>query len=173
MPAAFAIYRTNVFTENTTTDTITFDAQNSRGVDADLQFAITPQWKLLANAIAQNAVLTAVPGTPADVGNWPVGVPRYIFNTWATYDFAINGIHGFRVGGGLSFNSKTYANNGNTSWIPDSTVINAMFGYYAPHWDLQIGINNIANVEYFTYAESAGGYVGTPRTYYVKASLHY
>jgi iron complex outermembrane receptor protein len=172
-PAFFDIYRTNVFTENTTTDTITFDAQKSIGVDADLQFAITPQWKLLANAIAQNAVLTAVPGTPSDVGNWPVGVPRYIFNTWTTYDFAINGIHGFRVGGGLSFNSKTYANNGNTSWIPDSTVIDAMFGYYAKHWDAQIGIKNIANVEYFTYAESAGGYVGEPRTYYLKASLHY
>jgi iron complex outermembrane recepter protein len=173
MPAAFAIYRTNVFTEDTTTDTITFDAQNSRGVDADMQFAITPQWHLLANAIAQNAVLTAVPGTPADVGNWPVGVPRYIFNTWTSYDFAINGIHGFRVGGGLSFNSKTYANNGNTSWIPDSTVIDAMFGYYATHWDVQVGVKNIANVEYFTYAESAGGYVGLPRTYYVKASWHY
>jgi iron complex outermembrane recepter protein len=173
MPAAFAIYRTNVFSENTTTDTITFNAQNSRGVDADLQFAITPQWKLLANAIAQSAVLTEVPGTPADDGNWPVGVPRYIFNTWTTYDFAINGIHGFRVGGGLSFNSKTYANNGNTSWIPDSTVIDGMFGYYATHWDAQVGIKNIANVEYFTFAESAGGYVGEPRTYYLKASLHY
>jgi iron complex outermembrane recepter protein len=173
MPAAFAIYRTNVFTENTTTDTISFNAQNSRGVDADVQFAITPQWKLMANAIAQNAVLTAVPGTPSQVGNWPVGVPRYIFNTWMTYDFAINGIHGFRVGGGLSFNSKTYANSGNTSWIPDSTVIDTMFGYFAKNWDAQIGIKNIANVEYFTFAESAGGYVGTPRTYYVKASWHY
>jgi iron complex outermembrane recepter protein len=172
-PAAFAIYRTNVFTENTTTDTITFNAQNSRGVDADLQVAVTPEWKILANAIAQSALLTSVPGTPADIGNWPVGVPRYIFNTWMTYDFAINGIHGFRVGGGLSFNSKTYANNGNTSWIPDSTVIDTMFGYYAAHWDAQIGIKNIANVEYFSFAESAGGYVGEPRTYYVKASWHY
>jgi outer membrane receptor protein involved in Fe transport len=61
----------------------------------------------------------------------------------------------------------------NTSWIPDSTVIDAMFGYYAKQWDAQIGIKNIANVEYFTIAESAGGFVGEPRTYYVKASLHY
>ncbi len=172
-PAAFEIFRTNVFTENTTTDTIAFNAQDSRGVDADLQLAITPQWKVLANAIAQHAVLTEVPLTPSQVGNVPVGVPRYIFNLWSTYDFAINGIHGFRVGGGVSYNSKTYANTGNTSWIPDSTVIDAMFGYYAKQWDAQIGIKNIANVEYFTIAESAGGFVGEPRTYYVKASLHY
>jgi iron complex outermembrane recepter protein len=172
-PAVFAIYRTNVFTENTATDTITFNAQNSRGIDAGLQLAITPQWKLLANAIAQNAVLTAVPGTPSQVGNWPVGVPRYIFNVWTTYDFAINGIHGFRVGGGLSYNSLTYANSGNTSWIPPSTVIDAMFGYYQAHWDAQIGIKNIGNVTYYTFAESAGGFVGDPRTYYVKAAWHY
>lgn len=172
-PAAFDIYRTNVFTENTTTDTIAFNAQESRGVDADLQFAITPQWKLLANAIAQKAVLTAVPLTPSQVGNWPVGVPAYILNVWTTYDFAINGVHGFRIGGGLSYNSKTYASTADTSWIPDSTVINGMFGYFATHWDAQLGIKNIANVEYFTIAQSAGGFVGEPRTYYVKASLHY
>jgi iron complex outermembrane recepter protein len=172
-PAAFELFRSNVFTENTTTNTIAFNAQQSRGVDADLQVAITPQWKLLANAIAQKAVLTAVPLTPSQVGNWPVGVPQYIFNLWTTYDFEIAGIHGFRVGGGLSYNSKTFANTANTSWIPDSTVINAMFGYYAAHWDAQIGIKNIANVEYFTIAQSAGGYVGEPRSYYVKASLHY
>ena len=173
MPAAFEIYRTNVFTENTTTDTIAFNAQKSFGVDADLQLAVTPDWKVLANGIAQNAVLTAVPLTPSQVGNWPVGVPRYILNLWSTYDFAINGIRGFRIGGGLSYNSKTYANTANTSWIPDSTVINTMFGYFAAHWDAQIGIKNIANVEYFTIAQSAGGYVGEPRTYYVKASVHY
>jgi hypothetical protein len=97
-----------------------------------------------ANAIAQNAVLTAVPGTPAQVGNWPVGVPRYIFNVWTTYDFATNGIHRFRVGG-LSYNSLSCANSGNTSWVPPSTVIDAMFGYCQPHWDAQIGIKNIGN----------------------------
>jgi iron complex outermembrane recepter protein len=172
-PAAYEIFRNNVFTENTTTNTIAFNAQTSRGVDADLQVTVTPEWKIMANATAQKAVLTAVPLTPTQVGNWPVGVPQYIFNVWSTYDFAIAGVHGFRVGAGLSYNSKTFANTGNTAWIPDSTVVNAMFGYYGQHWDAQIGIKNIANVEYFTIAESAGGYVGEPRTYYAKASWHY
>jgi iron complex outermembrane receptor protein len=172
-PAAFEIFRNNVFTENTTTNTIAFNAQTSRGVDADLQVTVTPEWKIQANAIAQKAVLTAVPLTPTQVGNWPVGVPAYILNLWTTYDFAIAGVHGFRVGGGLSYNSKTYANTGNTAWIPDSTVANAMFGYYDKHWDAQVGIKNITNVEYFSISESAGGYVGEPRTYYAKASWHY
>jgi iron complex outermembrane recepter protein len=117
--------------------------------------------------------LTAVPLTPSQVGNWPVGVPAHIFNLWSTYDFAINGIQGFRAGGGLSYNDRTYGNTANTGWIPPSTVVDAMLGYYGKHWDTQVGIKNIANVTYFSLAESAGGYVGEPRTYYVKASWHY
>ena len=41
------------------------------------------------------------------------------------------------------------------------------------HWDAQIGVKNITNVTYYTTAESAGGDVGLPRTYYAKASWHY
>ncbi len=171
--AAFEIFRQNVFNEDTTTDQISFNGQTSKGIDADLQVAVTPQWKILANAITQEAVLTQVPLTPSQVGNWPVGVPAHIFNLWTTYDFAIAGVHGFKVGGGLSYNDRTYANTGNTSWIPPSTVIDAMFGYYQTHWDAQIGIKNIGNVTYYTFAESAGGAVGEPRTYYVKAAWHY
>ena len=91
--AAFDIQRTNVFTENTATTPITvaFNAQKSYGFDADLQMLITPQWTVLANMISQTARLTAVPLTPAQVGNWPVGVPAHIYNIWSTYDFAIAG----------------------------------------------------------------------------------
>ena len=171
--AAFDIDRTNVFNENSTTGVVTFNAQYSKGVDADLQWLITQQWKVLANAIWQTAKLTQVPSAPAEVGLWPVGVPAQIYNLWTTYDFAIAGIHGFRAGAGVSFNGRTYANLGNVAWIPSSTVADAMFGYYAAHWDAQIGVKNITNVTYYTTAESAGGAVGLPRTFYAKASWHY
>jgi outer membrane receptor protein involved in Fe transport len=69
--------------------------------------------------------------------------------------------------------SLTYANSDNTSWVPPPTVIDAMFGYFQHHWDAQIGIKNIGNVTYYMFAESAGGYAGEPRTYYVKAAWHF
>jgi iron complex outermembrane receptor protein len=173
--AAFDIQRTNVFTENTATSPITvaFNAQKSYGFDADLQMQITPQWQVLANMISQTAKLTAVPLTPNQVGNWPVGVPAHIVNVWSTYDFAIAGIKGFRVGAGVSYNSKTFGNTADTGFIPSSTVMEAMFGYYATHWDAQIGVKNLTDVTYFTTAQSAGGYVGQPRTFYAKAVWHY
>jgi len=165
----------NVFTENTATIPIqiAFNGQDSRGIDGDLQIQVTPKWKISANAITQKAYLTAVPLTPSQIGNWPVGVPPHIFNLWTTYDFAIAGIDGFRVGGGLSYNDRTYASTADTAWIPPSTVADALVGYYAPHWDAQIGVKNITNVEYFTVAQSAGGFVGQPRTFYAKADWHY
>jgi iron complex outermembrane recepter protein len=173
--AAFEILRTNVFIENTATvpPTIAFNAQKSYGFDADLTMQITPEWKVLANMISQTAKLTAVPLTPIQVGNWPVGVPAHIYNLWTTYDFAIAGVHGFRVGAGLSYNGMTFGSTADNVWIPSSTVVDAMFGYHAPHWDAEVGIKNIANVEYFTTAESAGGYVGQPRTYYGRLAWHY
>jgi iron complex outermembrane receptor protein len=171
--AAFDIQRTNVFTENTVTGQVAFNAQKSYGFDADLQMLITPQWTVLANMISQTARLTAVPLTPAQVGNWPVGVPAHIYNIWSTYDFAIAGIKGFRVGAGLSYNGATFGNTADNVWIPSSTVADAMFGYYANNWDAQIGVKNITNVTYFTTAQSAGGYVGQPRTFYAKAAWHY
>jgi iron complex outermembrane recepter protein len=173
--AAFEVFRNNVFSENTATIPIqiSFNAQDSRGIDADLQVKPSPQWTILANAITQTANLTAVPLTPSQVGNWPVGVPAHIFNIWTTYGFAIAGVDGFKVGTGLSYNDRTYANTGNTSWIPPSTVVDAMLDWSNKNWDTQFGIKNIANVTHYTIAESAGGYVGQPRTYYVKASWHY
>ena len=171
--AAFEIFRTNVFTENTTTNQVAFNAQRTYGFDADLQMLITPQWTVLANMISQDARLTAVPLTPSQVGNWPVGVPAHIYNVWSTYDFAIAGIKGFRVGAGLSHNSYSYGSTANTGWIPSSTVADAMFGYYGKNWDAQIGVKNITNVTYYMFAESAGGYVGQPRTFYAKAAWHY
>jgi iron complex outermembrane recepter protein len=171
--AAFDIQRTNVFTENTTTNQVAFNAQKSYGFDADLQMLITPQWTVLANMISQTARLTAVPLTPSQVGNWPVGVPAHIYNIWSTYDFAIAGIKGFRVGAGLSYNGATFGTTADNVWIPSSTVADAMFGYYAAHWDAQIGVKNITNVTYFTTAQSAGGYVGQPRTFHAKAAWHY
>ena len=171
--AAFEIFRNNVFTENTTTNTIAFNAQKSYGFDTDLQWQITPQWRVLANMISQTAKLTAVPLTPIQVGNWPVGVPAHIYNVWSTYDFAIAGIAGFQFGAGVSYNGLTFGNTANTAWIPSSAVVDTMLRYSAAHWDVQIGIKNLTNIEYFTTAESAGGYVGEPRTYYAKADWHY
>jgi len=171
--AVFDIERTNVFNANTVTGAVTFNAQRTTGVDADLQVKVTPKWKISANAVAQTGVLTAVPSAPTEVGNHPVGVPSHIFNLWSTYDFAIGDVDGFRVGAGSSFTDKTFGNLANTVWIPSADVVSAMFGYFNPRWDVQFGVKNVFDVTYYTIAQSAGGYVGEPRTLYAKANWRF
>jgi iron complex outermembrane receptor protein len=171
--AAFEIERTNVFNENTVTGLVTFNAQRTTGVDADLQVKLTPKWKISANAVAQTGVLTAVPSAPTEVGNHPVGVPSHIFNLWSTYDFAIANLDGFRVGAGMSYTDKTFGNLANTVWVPSSDVVSAMFGYFQPSWDMQVGVKNVFDVTYYTVAQSVGGYVGEPRTFYAKANWRF
>jgi iron complex outermembrane receptor protein len=118
-------------------------------------------------------VLTAVPSAPTEVGHHPVGVPSHIFNLWSTYDFAIGNLDGFRVGGGLSYSDETFGNLANTVWIPSADVVSAMFGYFQPSWDMQVGVKNLFDATYYTIAQSAGGFVGEPRTLYAKASWRF
>ena len=87
--------------------------------------------------------------------------------------FAIAGITGFQFGAGVSYNSLTFGSTADNVWIPSSAVVDTMLRYATTHWDAQVGIKNLTNIEYFTTAESAGGYVGQPRTYYAKADWHY
>ena len=127
--------------------------QDSRGIDADLQIKLVPQWKILANAITQTAKLTAVPLTPSQVGNWPVGVPAHIFNIWTTYGFAIAGIDGFRVGGRPVLQRQDLRQYGQHLMDPafDGGRCHARL-LVEQNWDAQFGIKNIANVTYYTIA---------------------
>jgi outer membrane receptor for ferric coprogen and ferric-rhodotorulic acid len=57
----------------------------------------------LANVTAQDPVITDNPQGVTSVGNRPQGAPAYLANLWTTYDFAIAGVPGFRIGGGLNY----------------------------------------------------------------------
>ncbi len=155
-----------MFTE--VSNVVFFNNQETRGGELDLEVTPVPQWTLLANATVQRAVLTAEPSQPASTGNRPVGVPASILNFWTTYDFAIGGARGFRVGAGVSYNDKTYGNTQNTNAIPASTVIDADLSYDRQSWGAMLGVQNIADVTYYVTALGAGGSVGTPRSVFLK-----
>jgi outer membrane receptor for ferric coprogen and ferric-rhodotorulic acid len=51
-------------------------------------------------------------------------------------------------------------------------VWNAVLSYVQPRWEVAIGVKNMFDVTYFSTALSAGGYVGEPRTFFLKANYH-
>lgn len=169
--AGFNVDRQNVFT--LVNDEPTFGSQFTRGVDADLQFAITPDWKLLANGTLQEAVLTNNPSKPAAVGKVPIGVPQQIANLWTTYNLEKLKLPDVVVGFGTEYRGKIFGDQLNTDEVPAYVIFDANVTYSQPKWDVSVGIKNIADTLYFTAANGAGAFVGDPRTVYAKADIKF
>jgi iron complex outermembrane receptor protein len=174
--SAFQVTRDHVFgstVDASGQESIFFSNQKTQGVEADLQVKPTAAWTIQANFTAQNAELLSQPSAPTTAGNRPIGIPDYIFNLWTTYDFDVAGVEGFRIGGGLSYNDKTYGNNLNTLYVPDSTVFDAVVSFNRPDWDISLGVKNLTDATYYTAALGAGGAIGLPRTVYLKANYRW
>ena len=167
--SAFRVKREHVFTEVGTT--VFFNDQETWGGEVDAQWRATPRWNILANLTAQHAELTDNPSLPSAAGKQPVGVPSRIANVWTTYDLALGGVDGFRVGGGLSYRDRVFGNTTNTNEIPAFAVVDALVGFYRPAWDVAVGVNNVTDAIYFTTALGAGARVGDPRSVFLKAGI--
>ena len=172
--SAFNISRNNVATLLSTvpTETIVFDSQQTNGVEASLDAAITEQWHLLANATSQNAVITGAPQALTTVGNHPQGVPAYMANLWTTYKFSIGGMPGFKVGAGLNYRDKTYSDTTNVNSVPAYVIGNAMFGWDNANWGVALNVKNITNERYFVAANGAGGFVGEGLSAFLTVRYH-
>jgi iron complex outermembrane recepter protein len=169
--AAYHVKRSNVFT--LVGDTPVFNDQATNGVEADLNIQATTQWQIEANATAQHAALTDNPSNPAGTGKQPIGVPSHIVNLWTTYDFAIAGLEGFEVGGGVNYRDKIYGNLLNTNSVPSYVISNMKLSFKTVRWDMALGVKNIADKRYFTAADGAGGLVGDARTLYAQGDIHF
>jgi iron complex outermembrane receptor protein len=167
--AVFDVSRDNVAAAVTLNgvEAVIFDAQRTRGAEISVDAAPLEPWHILANATAQNAVITDNPQGISSVGNHPQGVPAYIANLWTTYKFSVAGVPGFMVGGGLNYQSTTYSDITNVNSIPAYLIGNALLAYITPRWSLSLNVKNITNERYFVAANAAGAFVGNPLSAYV------
>jgi iron complex outermembrane receptor protein len=170
--SVFNVSRDNVATLISATDTIVFDSQLTNGVEASLDAQITDQWHLLANATAQDAVVTAAPQSITTIGNRPQGVPLYMANLWSTYKFSIGGVPGFQVGAGINYRDKTYSDTTNVNSVPAYVIGNAMVGWENANWGVALNVKNITNERYFVAANGAGGFVGEGLSAFVTVRYH-
>jgi iron complex outermembrane receptor protein len=152
---------------------VVFNSQRTEGFEADVLVEPVDKWKIIGNVTFQDAELTENPSQPAAVGKHPQGVPERIFNLWTSYDFSIGALDGFRVSGGVQARDLTYADALNTEAVPAYAIWDAAVGYYQPTWDVALGVKNLTDATYFVSANGTGGFVGDPRTFYVKADYHF
>ena len=170
--ALFDVSRDNVASPLTVNgiESVVFDSQKTRGAEASLDASITRQWHVIANFTAQHAYVTSNPQGVTAVGNNPQDVPAYMANLWTTHEFAIDGVSGFHVGGGVNYMSRVYSDITNVNSAPAYVIANAAFGYRARHWGVDLNVHNLTNRRYFVAANMAGAYVGEPLSAYV--TLH-
>jgi len=170
--AAFDVKRDHVAAATTINgvEAVVFDSQKTRGTEASLDAALTDQWHLLANVTSQDATITDNPQGISSVGHRPQGAPNFLGNLWTTYRFPIAGIAGFRIGGGVNYQDKSYSDLTNVNGIPSSVVWNGLLGYQAAVWGVDVNLRNLTNRRYFVAANGAGALVGEPRSAFV--SVH-
>jgi iron complex outermembrane recepter protein len=173
--AAFDVSRNNVAAAVTLNgvETVVFDSQRTRGVEASLDTKVTEQWHILANATDQNAVITDNPQGITSVGNHPQGVPEYMANLWSIYNFSIAGIPGFQIGAGLNYRDRTFSDITNVNSVPAYVIANAAIGYETPTWGVTLNVKNLTNERYFVAANAAGAYVGEPLSAFINVHIKY
>ncbi|HWB50786.1 MAG TPA: TonB-dependent receptor [Stellaceae bacterium] len=173
--AAFYITRDNVAAATTINgvETVVFDSQRTKGVEASLDIAATDQWHILANATAQDAVITSNPQGVTSVGHHPQGVPAVMANLWTTYDFAIGGVPGFKTGVGVNYRDKTFSDITNVNHAPGFIIANALLGYEPSGWGIDLNIRNLTDQRYFVAANGAGAFVGEPLSAFVRVHVDY
>ena len=153
----------------------------SKGVELTLQGEIMPGWNLLA-AYSYDPV-TVKQGTQT----YPTGsampfVPNNLARLFTTYSFATKPLAGWKIGGGLTWQSSapgvyvdpdTGATDTTTIRSPGYTIFDLMAAYDFKAWNqqasIQLNVNNLFNKSYYTDAfmyVAPWGYVtyGTPRS---------
>ncbi|MEJ1977959.1 MAG: TonB-dependent receptor [Acetobacteraceae bacterium] len=170
--AIFDVKRDNVAALTTINDieSVVFDSQRTRGWEASIDTKVTEQWHVLANATAQDAVITDNPQGITSVGKRPQGAPATMANLWTTYDFSIKDVPGFRVGAGLNYRDKTFSDITNVNSVPSFVIVNAALSYQGRGWGAALNLKNITNQRYFIAANAAGALVGDPFSAF--ASVH-
>jgi iron complex outermembrane receptor protein len=173
--AGFYVTRDNVAAATTINgvETVVFDSQRTKGIEASLDAKVTDQWQILANATAQDAVITSNPQGLTSVGHHPQGVPAYMANLWTTYDFAIAGMPGFKIGVGVNYRDKTFSDITNANHAPGFIIANALFGYEQPGWGVDLNIRNLTDQRYFVAANGAGAFVGEPLSAFARIHFDY
>ncbi len=171
--AAFDVTRDNVAAAVSIggQETVVFDSQRTKGLEASLDARVTDRLHVLANATIQDAIITNNPQGITSVGHHPQGVPGDMANLWAVYKFSIAGVPGFQVGAGLNYRDKSYSDITNANSIPAFVIGNAMFGYEEDKWGVTLNVKNFTDERYYIAANGAGAFVGEPLSAIVEHSL--
>ncbi len=138
-----------------------------KGLELEYLGEVTPDLSIIASYSYIDARITVgdFPGARID------GIPANYASLWAKYKFALFGVPGFSIGGGVRYIGESWSTGVSpvtglvhTITTPSHTVYDAMLAYENAHWRFQVNASNLTDEIYFSTCLTRGDcFYGTRR----------
>ncbi len=154
-------------------DPVQVGAQKSRGVELDVVGAPLAGLNIIGNiayvdARNRSSALASVTGIATNqpvLGKRLGSTPEWSGSLWASYEVQPgSALAGVNVGAGVVYKCAVFADQLELLRVPGYAVMRAALGYRTKHVDVQVTVNNIANIRYYTVPTGVGAQVGDPRS---------
>jgi iron complex outermembrane receptor protein len=130
---------------------IQIGSESSRGLDVDVQWQLSPAWRMLASLNHQ---------TPKndDTGKQMLNVPKTSARLASHYQFSSRSIvPGLGVGVGLTHHSALPGDAANTFFTPSATVYDVQLSYALGQARIGLSATNISDKQYYVPTRYFGG----------------
>lgn len=168
--AVFQITKENMAARNDAKEFFQIGEVENTGIEFEAVANITSSLSLVANATFMDTEIIKDINS-ANVGNRPAQVANTLGSVWANYRFFGNSLEGLAIGVGGRYVGETYADNIETTKVPDFALMDATVSYTIDNMKIQIAAKNLMDKEYVSTCASANCYYGNRRN--VIASLSY
>jgi iron complex outermembrane receptor protein len=151
-----------------------YSEQQGRGIETDLIWQPTRNWKVLANYGHTVAEFSdALLGAPK--GNRIPGVPEHSGRLWVDYAFEPDVLKGWSVGAGVYLASEQFVDNANLYRTGGYYTLDAKVAYENERYRASFHAKNLTGQEYFVPYSWFGGQVapGDARAFYGTFALKY
>jgi catecholate siderophore receptor len=153
--AIYDLDRDNIKTPNPSNPNQLILAGEQRTLGASLSFqgSVTQRWMVYGGYAYQDAVIVksnaSFNGVPFQ-GKRPYDIPLHSGSIWSTYRFG----NGWGTGGGVYFNTDSFAYTDNQVELPGYTRLDATVFYHRQHMEFDGHLSNLTNTRYYDSSHS-------------------
>ena len=169
----YQILKENVLTRDpngTAYDKIQVGEVRSRGIELDLQQALTSQVDLRVAVTVQDVEVTK--DNSGIQGNTPIWVPEQQVSTWLNYQLAQGAMQGTQVGAGVRYIGKMQLDAANSNTVPSATLVDLSMAYDLENASatlagasVRLSVSNALNETYYSCYDASNCWFGDERAF--------
>ena len=153
--AVYDLNRNNIKTPNPAdpSQLLLTGEQRTLGASLSFQGSVTQRWMVYGGYAYQDAVVVKSNASFNGVsfqGKRPTDIPLHSGSIWSTYRFA----NGWGAGGGVYFNTDSFAFTDNLVELPGYARLDATVFYHRRHTEIDGHLFNVANTRYYDSSHS-------------------